>query len=497
MHLRKNNILFSLIGIVAFFSLLTFVDAATLQVVPIGSAYHVGDTIRLKVAVTSDTQSINGASVSIKYPTDMLGLSSISKNDSIMTLWAQEPTYSNSAGTAKFEAVALSGFTGQNGTLVTFVFKAKKAGKATVSITDGTVLANNGEGTNVLTTKSGTTITIGEAVVAPADQPKLPEDSTTSSTETAITIQEIKKEDTRSPQAAFLVTTTDQNPNQSYDIQIDDMPVITWVDDGVHIFRTPVLARGTHLIRFKTVTNAGIMISAFSEFTTDNLIAPVITDYPVNVFAGEYIVLKGIADPETTIVFTTTKVPGKIPFFSRITGVQEDTKPVESSVISNDKGEFSYISPDKVTAGTYSIYARSQSSGGLQSAPTLPVRISVHDDIFSRLTLWLTNTLSLIVPLAALLFVFFFMIIYTLAKYRRFKKRLVADLLVSESNVRKGFQAIDADLEDYAKLLLKSRTSSHLTDAERETLMRIKQDITVTEKSISGDIKRTQEKLLQ
>ena len=489
--------LFSTIVLALFFVGVTAAHAATLGLVPVGSSYHVGDTIRVKVVVSSDTDSINGASTTVRFPTDILSLSSISKSDSIMTLWAQEPTFSNSTGTAGFEAVALSGFTGKNGTLVTLVFKAKKEGKAVLTVSDGTVLANNGEGTNVLSSKSGTTLTIGAALPVRVDTPKLPDEAVTVTSEASITISEITRDDARSPQASFMVTTTEQISGQTFEIQIDDMPLITWIDDGAHVFRTPVLARGTHLIRFKTTTSSGTSISAFAEFATDNLMQPVITDYPVNVFAGEYLVLKGIADPNTTVVFTTTRMPSaKLPFLSRLTGVDTDTKPVESSTTTNDKGEFNYISPDKVAAGTYSIYARSQSAGGLQSTPTTPIRISVHDDVFSRLTLWLTNTLSLIVPLAALLFVLFFMIIYTLAKYRRFKKKLVADLLASESNVRKGFQAIDADLEDYAKLLLKSRSASQLTDAERDTLMRIKQDINSTERSISGDIKRTQDRLM-
>ncbi len=495
MVIRNNIRALFFFSLLTFFVCGTFARAATLQIVPSTSTYAVGDTVRLRVAVSSDTQAINGASVNVSFPSDMLTLTSVSKTGSIMTLWAQEPTYSNSAGTASWEAVALNGFNGKDGTLATLVFKAKKAGKATVAINTSTVLANNGEGTNVLTSKQGGTVTITTAP-ARVDQPIVPGDDAPVQVADTITIEEIKKLDAKSPKARFRVTTLVPQFPQVYDVQIDDLPLITWTDDGTNIFETPVLARGTHLIKFKTITASGTTLSAFADFVTDNLNTPIITDYPVNVFAGEFVVLKGIADPNTTIVFTTTRQPSRFPLLSRLTGVTGDTTPRETTVTTNDKGEFNYISPDRVEAGTYSIYARARSEGGLESMPTVPVRVAAHADIFSRLTLWLTNTLSLIVPLLALLFVFFFIIIYTLAKYKRFKRKVAADLISSESDVRKRFQAIDSDLEEYAKLLIKTHTSQRLTDDERQSLVRIKQDISSTERSISGDIKRTQDRLL-
>lgn len=471
--------------------------AAVLKAIPTATSYAVGDTIWVKVVVSSDTQSINGAAATITYPTDLLSLSSISKTGSIMTLWAQEPTFSNATGTAKFEAIALNGFTGTNGTVVTLVFKAKKAGTASVEVTSGSVLANNGEGTNVLNARESARVIIGSAKAPTAPAQTTTETPVVPATTThTLSVEEVPKADEFTPYTQFRISTTLLDPGQQYDVQIDDLPLITWTDDGTHVFQTPQLARGTHLIKFKTLTPDGVLLTTFADFVTKNLSQPVITDYPTNVFAGEYMVLKGIADPRAKVVFTTTRLPGRFPFFARITGVNPDTRPVESTTIANEKGEFNYISPEKASSGTYSIYARAVSEGGLQSTPTTPVRIVVHDDVFSRLTLWLTNTLSLIIPLIALLFALFFIIIYTLARYKRFKKRVAADLLVGENDVRKKFQAIDSDLEEYARLLLKSHSTQHLTETERSALVQIKQDIVRTQESVNSTIKKTQDSIL-
>jgi hypothetical protein len=157
------------IGIVIFAFLLFGIvraEAATLSVSPSSVSTSVGKTISVKVVVGSAGQSINAVSGQINFSNDLLTLSSISKG-SLVTLWAQEPTFSNGNGTASFQGVILNGYTGSGGTIITLNFKAKAQGSATVGITNGgsSVLLNDGQGTNVLSGTTGGTITIAKAVV--------------------------------------------------------------------------------------------------------------------------------------------------------------------------------------------------------------------------------------------------------------------------------------------------------------------------------------------
>jgi len=122
--------------------------AATINFSPSGGTYHVGDSIKIKVIIASD-KSVNATSANVSFPTNILSLTSLSKSSSIVSLWAQEPVYSNSNGSANFEGVILNGYTGNNGNIITLVFKAKAIGAANLKFNNASILANDGNGTDL------------------------------------------------------------------------------------------------------------------------------------------------------------------------------------------------------------------------------------------------------------------------------------------------------------------------------------------------------------
>ena len=73
----------------------------------------------------------------------------------------QEPSYSNSAGTVNFEGIVLNpGYTGSQGKILTITFKVKGGGNAPLIISSGSVLANDGQGTNILTSAGRANFTL-------------------------------------------------------------------------------------------------------------------------------------------------------------------------------------------------------------------------------------------------------------------------------------------------------------------------------------------------
>ncbi|MFC1612690.1 cohesin domain-containing protein [Patescibacteria group bacterium] len=108
------------------------------------------------ISPSSADQSMNASEGIVSFSADKLTLTSISKGGSIFNLWVQEPSFSNSAGTANYAGVVFNpGFIGSGGKLLTLNFKAKAEGNATLSFTSASVLANNGYGTNIFS-DSGT-----------------------------------------------------------------------------------------------------------------------------------------------------------------------------------------------------------------------------------------------------------------------------------------------------------------------------------------------------
>lgn len=152
----------------------SFANASTLRISPEAGSYNVGDTINVKIMVASPNQSINAVSSRLNFSQENLSLTSISKSGSIITIWAQEPTFSNAAGSASFEGVSLGGYTGNGATVVSMSFRAKAEGRASINFTSGAVLANDGEGTNTLTGQNEAVFVIGPAPVYNDTEPKNP-----------------------------------------------------------------------------------------------------------------------------------------------------------------------------------------------------------------------------------------------------------------------------------------------------------------------------------
>ncbi len=166
---------------VFFFAFASTAQAATLSFSPSSGTYSVGDTISISLNVSSTDQAINAVSGTVDFPADILQAVSVSKTNSVLTLWVQEPVRSNADGTVTFGGVVPNpGFTGAGGNIITISFRAKASGTGKLTVTSGETLANDGSGTNVLKGISSATLTVGEAKtkakVTPSEKKETPEE---------------------------------------------------------------------------------------------------------------------------------------------------------------------------------------------------------------------------------------------------------------------------------------------------------------------------------
>ncbi len=163
-YARPRALLFAL----ALFLLPHTLFAATLSLVPQSGVYTVGSTFSVGVYVESAKQAINGASGTLSFPSDKLQVVSLSKDGSIFSLWVQEPSFSNSAGTVNFEGILLNpGFIGSRGKILNVTFRVKAIGTAPITFSSGSALANDGSGTNILTGFNNAQYTFGSVAVKP------------------------------------------------------------------------------------------------------------------------------------------------------------------------------------------------------------------------------------------------------------------------------------------------------------------------------------------
>jgi hypothetical protein len=193
MQLNKQT-KFWITNAISFFVLILFfvsgsrVHAATLELSS-GQKYSVGQVFSMAVLLaTEGSESANAVSATVTFPNDKLQIISISKSNSIIDLWTREPSTSNAQGTAVFEGVKLNpGYAGSAGRIVTLTFKVLQPGSATLVFQNPRILANDGQGTDILSRTQGVTLQLVEAVPEPVKpQPVVeqPVPATTTSIET-------------------------------------------------------------------------------------------------------------------------------------------------------------------------------------------------------------------------------------------------------------------------------------------------------------------------
>lgn len=148
------------------------VNAATLELWPERSTTAVGELVNVRLLVSNPGEALNAIQGTIAFPADVLTLVSISKEGSVLTLWMQDPTFSNVAGTAEFSGVVPNpGYSGGERKVLVLQFRTKKAGSASVRLTSAQVLANDGQGRDILTSTIPAALTINASVAPPTAAP--------------------------------------------------------------------------------------------------------------------------------------------------------------------------------------------------------------------------------------------------------------------------------------------------------------------------------------
>lgn len=120
------------------------------------------------VKVNTGDSNINAAEGTINFDPGKMEVAALSKNGSVFTMWTAEPSYNNNAGTINFSGgIPRPGYSGKSGTVITISFKAKSVGDAPINFSSGAILANDGLGTNVLTSMGSASYTISPKTSAP------------------------------------------------------------------------------------------------------------------------------------------------------------------------------------------------------------------------------------------------------------------------------------------------------------------------------------------
>ena len=354
--------------------------ASSLYFSPASGTYSVGSAFTVSINVSSPDQAMNAAQATIDFPKDVLSVSSLSKSGSIINFWVEEPTFDNGTGKIRMEGVALNpGFIGRNGKILQITFKPKAEGNANLTFTSSSVLANDGLGSNILTQ-------IGNAkyVIEPQiNAPRLP----SAEARFIVTSLDGMPVNTPSPRLKFEVKNFD-SPIDHYEIRIDSGDFMSWQDDGNHIYTTPQIGPGKHVITVRAYYGSDKFLESSTEITINALVTPEFLDIPQQLRDGDILVIRGTTLPGLKVKISLQK---------------DGEEPVTETVISGLNGDFTLIYKKPVSAGAYNIWAETEDEKGLRSASTAKYQIPVQESTASRYQMIFGNILLVIILLVILI----------------------------------------------------------------------------------------------
>jgi hypothetical protein len=169
-HACKKTVALTLVGLGLFcFQPPVFAaSTASFYFAPSDGVYSVGDSFSVILAVDSGEQPVNAVEGAIAFPTDLLKVTVIDQNSSIVDHWLRTPVVDTAQGMIQFSGVDLTpgGYQGSAGNVMTIVFQALQNGSADLRTVSGSILAHDGAGTNVAGALGEASFTIGQKKAA-------------------------------------------------------------------------------------------------------------------------------------------------------------------------------------------------------------------------------------------------------------------------------------------------------------------------------------------
>ena len=159
--MRINKIIFYILLSLAVPTSVVAKETFTFGGVP--KNVSVGDSFPVTVYASSPAQAMNALSGTLQI-SGGVSVSNVSKSSTIVDFWTTEPRII--ANQVRFEGIVLNpGYQGLGGRLFTISLSARKEGVATLSFSDGSILANDGLGSNIIDSLSSLSINIKPAAI--------------------------------------------------------------------------------------------------------------------------------------------------------------------------------------------------------------------------------------------------------------------------------------------------------------------------------------------
>ena len=459
------------------------VQAATVYLAPSLGTYSVGSTVNMGVYLTSADQAMNAASGVVTFPTDKLQVISLNRGGSVFDFWVQDPSYSNSEGTVRYEGVVLNpGYQGSAKKILTITFKVKAVGTASLAFKQVSVLANDGQGTNILKAAGSAQLVLtaaGQAPTEPAPTAKA------SGPVPVITSPTHPSED---------AWYADFNPVFNWAVPSGATGVSLVLDEGAtttpgsesdglfnsYIFKGTTDGTWYAHVRFRVGTIWG---------ATGHRRVHIDTQKPDKLNVAR---LQGVDDKGTaTFQFDATDTLSGIDHY-------QITIDGRAPLGWRDEGSHQYKTPS-LTPGDHTmvvaVYDRAgnwlSNTATFNVAAVPPTPLGTVQRISTEAMSWL----AIVIPVLAMLFLCLLVVWYGWFKFNQFRRRFRSDLRIVERSTHQAFTKLRRDVNEHLKLIEKARQHRTLTVEEANMLTQLKIDLDEGETTLQREMKDLEKEL--
>jgi len=450
---RHQKVLFAILLLVAFsMPLFTKAERASFYISPSEGSYNKGDEFSVDIMINVEGASVNAAEAVISFPSDKLKVLEISKSNSIFSLWAKEPTFSNSEGKIEFVGGLPSpGFIGREGKVFTVLFKAKDSGKVEVYFLQERILADDPQGKNISLASQETTYYINvsglEVIIDNEGDPTNPR---------PLLYLDIKDED--------LVV-------NYYEIEIEEKVFEVKKEESLP-WQMPSLTPGDHLILVRAIKESGDIIENTAKVVVESILIPEIIFCPQKFSSGE----------DTLYITGSTMADSQVLVFLKENGIDVKTWKVDS----DSQGSWFLKDEILLKPGVYEISAKTKDLRGAVSNSSKSCFMSASLSGLMMGSFIVTyKALALIV--IVLLIILFNWLSYLIFRTIRTRKLIKAEIEDLKNKFYKEYNELKIDIEKQIRLLRETR--EELTYEEKEREKELLKNLYDIEKVLSEELK--------
>ncbi|MFQ6049489.1 MAG: cohesin domain-containing protein [Candidatus Paceibacterales bacterium] len=434
---------------------------ASFYISPSAGDYKVGEKFFVDVLINVGGTSINAAQATVYFSPEKLKVLEVSKEDSIFSLWAQEPVWSNTKGEISFVGGLPSpGFIGKAGKVMTVLFQAKSSGEAEISFGKEKILANEPKGMDIFS--------FSQEVVYPISGPEF-----------EITID--NEGDPTNPRPLLYLSLGAEGEISEisyYEVRIGEEVFKVKVGENLP-WQMPNLTPGSYSILVKAIDKAGNVVENRAEVMIESIPVPQITLCPETFISGqELLYIGGNVMPESSVLI----------FF------EKNGKLIKKwEVLSDEEGNWFLRKDGLFKPGIYTILAKTKDSRGAISNPSEPcfVKVFLFGGMAVGPLIMSYENLALLAIL--LLIVLFGGLFYFSWRIRRMGKLIERETRDLKEKFYKEYNELYADIEKELELLRKVRAEKGFTEKEKEIEKELLKNLADVERVLREELKDIKE----